>query len=368
MTPAVPATMRAAVLTRHGDLDALVLEPRWPTPAPGPGEVLLRVGACGLNATDLNTRIGWYTQGDAGGAWSEPIRFPRIQGADVCGEVVALGPGVGAGVGAGPSSGLEPATGAVPLGQRVLVDPWLRDPSRPSALQAYGYLGSERDGGYAEYVVVPAGNAHPVRSTLSDVELASFATSAGAAENLLRRAQVQAGELVLVVGVGTALIELTRARGAVPVALCSPAKADRVLAIGAAAVLDPDDDLPPQLRRAFGRADVDVVADVVGGPGFGTVLDCLRRFGRYTVAGAVTGPLVLLDLRSLYLSDLTVTGVTVTPPGMFAELVGAIERGEVRPHVAASFPLDQVREAQAAFAGKGYVGKLVLEVPPSVQP
>ncbi|MFN0283889.1 MAG: zinc-binding dehydrogenase [Kineosporiaceae bacterium] len=348
----LPAVMRAAVLTRHGDLDALVVRDDWPAPRPGLGEVLVRVGACGLNATDLNTRIGWYTQGSGDGAWAQPLAFPRVQGADVCGKVVALG------AGAEPQGEL--------LGRRVLVDPWLRDPSRPEHEQAYGYLGSERDGGYAEYVTVPATNAHPVESVLSDVELASFATSAGTAENLLRRAGVVAGETVLVVGasggVGTALVELVRARGAVPVALCSPGKADGVLAVGADAVLDPDGDLREQLHAALGRADVDVVADVVGGPAFPAVLGCLRRFGRYTVAGAVAGPVVPLDLRSLYLGDLTVTGVTVPPPGMFADLVGAIERGELRPHVAATFPLEQVREAQAAFAARRYVGKLVLEV------
>lgn len=346
----VPAVMRAAVLTRHGDLDALEIRDDRPVPSPGAGEVLVRVGACGLNATDLNTRIGWYTQGSGDGAWSAPLTFPRVQGADVCGEVVALG--------AGAPEEL--------LGHRVLLDPWLRDPARPEHEQAWGYLGSERDGGYAEYVAVPAANAHPVTSLLTDVELASFPTSAGTALNLLDRAAVRAGETVLVVGasggVGSAAVELVRARGAVPVALCSPGKADGVRALGAQAVLDPDADLREQLHAALGRPEVDVVADVVGGPAFPALLGCLRRGGRYTVAGAVAGPVVPLDLRTLYLRDLTMTGVTVTPPGMFAALVQAIERGDLRPHVAATFPLEQVREAQAAFAAKHYVGKLVLQV------
>jgi len=125
-------------------------------PEPGPDEVLIAVGACAVNATDVNTRTGWYGTGEANGGWGGPIAFPRIQGADVCGRVIACGDST--------STGL--------LGERCLVDPWLRDPEQPDDLARCGYLGSERDGGYAEYVTVPARNVHPVRSTLSDVELA----------------------------------------------------------------------------------------------------------------------------------------------------------------------------------------------------
>jgi NADPH:quinone reductase-like Zn-dependent oxidoreductase len=126
-------------------------------PEPGPGEVLIQVGACGVNNTDINTRTGWYSkavtegtgaEGGAGetpgtdGSWgSAGIRFPRIQGADVCGRVVALGRGAP-----------EALTG-----RRVLIDTWLRDWDDPHNLDACGYFGSERDGGFADYTVVPPG-------------------------------------------------------------------------------------------------------------------------------------------------------------------------------------------------------------------
>ena len=342
--------MRAVVLTGHGGPEALNVERAWPVPEPGPDEVLVAVSACAVNATDVNTRTGWYGTGEAGGGWDAPIAFPRIQGADVCGRVVACG---------------DSAPKEL-LSERVLVDPWVRDPRRPDDLSRCGYLGSERDGGYAEYVTVPARNVHPVRSSLSDVELASFATSAGTAENMLRRADVQRGETILVTGasggVGTALVQLVRRRGALPLAVCAPEKAERVRALGAEAVLSRDDDLATQLR-AVGLETVDVIADVVGGPSWPRLIGLLRRGGRYTVAGAIGGPLVELDLRTVYLADLTLSGATVTPPGLFGDLVGYIERGEISPCVAATYPLEQAREAQKAFTDKRHVGKIVLRVP-----
>ena len=107
---------------------------------------------------------------------------------------------------------------------------------------------------------------------------------------------------------------------------------------------------------------MDVVADVVGGERWPELIGLLRRGGRYTVAGAVAGPIVELDLRTLYLADLTFSGVAVTPPGLFGDLVGAIERGEIVPNVAATYPLEGVREAQTAFANTRHVGKIVLDL------
>ena len=123
--------MRAVVLHRHGGPDALSVEPAWPVPAPGAGEVLVAVGACAVNATDINTRVGWYAKGEDDGAWDAPIGFPRIQGADACGRIAAVGAGVDEGR----------------IGARVLVDPWLRDADAQDDLDRCGYVGSERDGG-----------------------------------------------------------------------------------------------------------------------------------------------------------------------------------------------------------------------------
>jgi NADPH:quinone reductase-like Zn-dependent oxidoreductase len=333
--------MRAVVTMGHGGIDQLLYHDDWPVARPRPGEVLIEVRACGLNNTDVNTRVGWYSDG----GWGAPIRFPRIQGADVCGVVAEAGEGAPPGL----------------VGARVLVDPWLRDPNGAA------YLGSERDGGYAGFTVVPASNVHPVDSSLSDVELATFATAYGTAENMLRRAAVGPGEHVLVTGasggVGSALLQLARRRGATAIGIASAEKLEDVRAAGASAVIPRGTtDLAAALREATGRVTVDVVADVVGGDGFMSLLELLRPDGRYTCAGAIAGPIVELDLRTFYLNDLTLTGATVTPPGLFADLVSMIERGELRPLVAAVFPLERVAEAQEAFITKRHVGNIVLDL------
>ncbi|UCH27608.1 MAG: alcohol dehydrogenase catalytic domain-containing protein, partial [Trueperaceae bacterium] len=190
----LPPTMRAVLLTGHGGLEKLEYHQNIPVPKPGPGEVLIEVGACGMNNTDINTRVGWYAKEvttasgnvplntDRDGSWGGGLRFPRIQGADPAGRIVAVGSGVDANR----------------VGQRVLVDPWLRDPS--GLLERALYLGSERDGGFADFVSVPAVNAHPIRSERSDVELASFPCSYSTAEHMLERARVRAGQQVLVSG------------------------------------------------------------------------------------------------------------------------------------------------------------------------
>ena len=364
----IPATMRAVVTRGHGGIDQLEYHEDWPTPIAAPGEVLIEVGACGLNNTDINTRSGWYaksvregttmTGGAQGfietgndGGWGESVQFPRIQGADVCGRVVALGDG----------------TSRQLLGQRVMIETWIRDWNDPDNIEKCRYFGSELNGGFADYTTVDARNVHSVESTLRDAELAPFATSWVTAENMLDQATVTKGDVVLVTGasggVGTALIQLIRRRSATPVALCSESKADQVREIGADSILPREpQDLPAALDQAIGRRSVDVIADVVGGALWPKLIDALRQGGRYTCAGAIAGPIVEFDLRTFYLNDLTFTGATVIPRGLFARLVDYIQRGEVSPVLAATYPLRDLASAQKAFLAKQHVGNIVAIV------
>ena len=186
----IPDTMQAVVLTGHGGLNRLELHEDWPTPVPGVDEVLIRVGACGLNNTDVNTRTGWYsksnteaTSGDnlaeidnRDGSWGgESMRFPRIQGADVAGVVVATGEGADHTL----------------IGKRVLVDVWFRNWRDPEMLETTGYLGSEYDGGFAEFTKVDGRQVHSIDCALTNTELATFATAYLTAETMLDRAHVK---------------------------------------------------------------------------------------------------------------------------------------------------------------------------------
>ncbi|OQX30419.1 MAG: alcohol dehydrogenase [Candidatus Sedimenticola endophacoides] len=341
--------MKGVQLTGYGGLEKLRYREDIPLPAFGPRDVLIKVGAAGVNNTDLNTRVGWYLkQGDEQGAegWSEiPLRFPRIQGADVCGRVVAAGDQVDTAL----------------LGARVLVEPCLYEAGGRS-LEHPWYFGSECDGGFAQYTVVAARHAHRVESGLSDIELASFPCSYSTAENLLTRAGVGRGERVLVTGasggVGSAVIQLAGARGARVVAVTSPAKSAQVLGLGAERTLGRDE----ELATVLGKSSVDVVIDLVGGRQWPALLDLLRPFGRYATSGAIAGPFVDLDLRTLYLKDLTLFGCTVLGRDVFPRLIKRIEAGQVSALVAKTFALTEIALAQTRLEERRHIGKFVIDV------
>lgn len=361
----LPTSMTAVLLTGHGGTEMLQHRTDVAVPAPGPDDVLVQVGAAGVNNTDINTRIGWYsksvtgdTNSGAGGiaevdqsdaTWSgEPLPFPRIQGADVCGEVVAVGSNVS----------IER------IGERVLGRAMMRhpqpDPNNPFACWT---LGTDADGGFAQFASIPDYGAVVVDSDWTDVELASIPCAYSTAENMLHRAGVGA-ERVLITGasggVGSAAIQLAKRRGATVTAVSGTAKADEVEAIGADRVIDRDADL----LATLGASTFDVVVDLVAGDQWPVFMELLRPGGKYVTSGAIAGPICEIDIRTLYLKDLTLFGATFQPDEVFANLVGYIERNEIRPLVAATYPLSDIAQAQDDFIAKRHVGKLVL-IPPA---
>lgn len=356
--------MKAMVLAGHGGLDQLVYHSDWPLPEINDNEVLVKVGACGLNNTDVNTRSGWYskavsdaTTGDAYAAidsddptWGgAPLVFPRIQGADVAGTVVAVGKNVPAKL----------------KHKRIISDNWLRDWNDPLNKNNTGYFGSECDGGFAEYTKLDYRNAGVIECDLLDTELATFSCSYTTAEGMLSRANVTHNDSVLVTGasggVGSALIQLAKRRGATVIGLASTNKHAELATLNPDALLPRNPgNLSEALKEAIGTSTISVVADIVGGEAFPSLIDALERGGRYTCSGAIAGPIVELDLRTFYLRDLTFTGSTVIPPQIFKDLVGYIERQEIRPLLAKSYPLENLREAQQAFIDKQHSGNIVV--------
>lgn len=345
----LPLTMRGVWLTGHGGMDKLEIRLDIPIPVPGPRDVLICIAAAGVNNTDINTRMAWYSKNESDSkdaSWSgQPINFPRIQGADVCGHIIEVGRDVS----------------ADRIDERVLIEPCIRE-ANGIILDQPWYFGSECDGGFAEYTVVASRHAHKIESELSNVQLASFPCSYSTAENLLTRAKVKSGEHILVSGasggVGSAAVQLAKARGAYVWAVTNPIKADSVRELGADETISRETDL----KVTPGLNSLDVVIDLVAGDKWHQYLEALRPGGRYAVAGAIAGPLVELDVRTLYLKDLSLFGCTVLEPEVFNNLIRRIEQSTVKPVVAHSFTLEEICKAQTLFLKKQHVGKIVLRI------
>ncbi|MET7520479.1 zinc-binding dehydrogenase [Streptomyces sp. NPDC005480] len=345
----VPQSMRAMRIVRHGGLE--VLRPaKVAVPTPQPGEVLVQVSAVALNNTDLWTRQGVYGRpGDAGAlsGWRGPIDFPRIQGADVAGRVVAAGTDSDGGL----------------VGRRVVVDPAIYDSERPDA-NPVGLMGSERDGGYAEYVTAPVARVHDMaESPLTDDQLASLPTAYGTALGMIERGRLREGDTVLVSGasggVGIALVQIARARGARVLAISSGSKIESVREAGAHEVADRAQDIAGQVRAAAPEG-IDVALDVVAGDLVGEGLTLLREGGRWVIAGALGGHHVAFDVRRLYLHNAQVIGSAMHTPAHFGLLMDLARRAEIRPVIAATFPLGEAARAQEELARRNHVGKIVL--------
>lgn len=354
--------MNAVVLTGHGGPEKLIYT-QVPKPTPQKGEVLIKVGACSLNNADLNIRTGWYAaesdfqeilqdtknNKDKTATWNQTsIQFPLIQGSDIVGEVVEIGEDV------------DPKI----LNQRFVVDPWIR----AAKLAEYQYIGSEFDGGFAEYAVAPVTNIYPVRSSWSDVEVATLPCSYSTAENMLVKGRVDGSDTVLIMGasggVGSALIQLSKLRGATVIAIVghNPEKEKFVKELGADYVYYRDHQLTEHLEKHR----ITVYLDPVGGEYVAPLLKMLQIGGRYISCGAIAEPIIELDLRELIYKDLAMIGATRLQATVFQNLVNYLNQDLLKPVVAKTFPLTQIKEAQKFFQSKHFCGKVVI-VPDTVK-
>ena len=365
----IPALMIGISTTGTGGYERLEYLENLPVPEPGPTEVLVRVLAAGVNNTEINTRLGWYsTSVDVGtnshyeitsdgsggmrnGGWNKKTPFPLIQGTDCCGEVVKIG-----------------ALGNPELvGKRVLVRPCVEIIDSQGGPNCQ-WMGSDFNGSFAQFVVVPQTEVFPISSDWTDEELGVIPCAYGTAENMCINANVEAGDTVLIPGgsggVATAAIKLCKLRGATVISITNQSKRDYVLEMGA--------DIVYAGRHGGSgwksmtkdmRNQVDVVIDNVGGEGFLDLLNCLKANGSYVCSGAINGPVVPLDLRTMYLQDLTLIGTTSWSNSVFPNLIGYIQQSLISPPRVTSFPLRKIEEVQKLFIAKEDLGKFALMPP-----
>ena len=356
-------TMKAVVTAGNGGFEQLQCRV-VKRPQPRAGEVLINVLAAGMNNTEINTRIGWYSDAVSGstaeiavagsgsiqadGGWNATTPFPFIQGTDCCGEVNK--------VGAGGNKEL--------LGKRVLVRACMRPNGFDSTKNIW--MGSDFDGAFAQFVKVPQTEVFPVKCDWRDAELVTIPCAYGTAENMIQRAGIQDGERVLITGasggVGSAALQFVKLRGAEVIALVSSTKQAQILELGAKEVVERN----RNLIEAIGEESIDVVIDIVAGKGFPSLLKVLKRGGRYVSAGAIGGPLVSFDTRTFYLKDLQLIGCTAWDEPVFPSLISYIEKHQIKPLLAKTFPLEMIAKAQQEFLLKKHVGNFVLILPKNV--
>ena len=363
----LPDAMAAMLLTGHGGIDKLVYRQDVSVPRPAHGEVLVQVTATAKNNTDRKAREGLYPTKDKGDTTSFQIggaptlTFPRIQGADVAGRVVAVGEGVS----------------EERIGQRGLLDFNIYADDRPDINLTPDYYGHGADGGFAEYVAVPSAQFHTVDNPeLADAELAAMGMcSYQTALHMLNAANVQAGERVLVTGasggVGTALIRLCRIMGAIPYALSQPDQAASLMALGAEAVLDRTDmeDFTEKVKALTQGAPIDAVMDLVGGEMTDRFIDTMifdmtRRttYPRLSIAGASGGNLSEIMWTRIYLYQVQIFGVSHGTRDEAEQLVDWIRTGQLTPVLHAAFKLSELHDAERYFVNRNsnYLGKIVI--------
>jgi NADPH:quinone reductase-like Zn-dependent oxidoreductase len=355
--------MRAVRLYGHGGTDMLRLEDA-PLPRAGDGDVLVRVAYCGLNRSDLNLRRGTYYGLEAAAGqvgWRQsPMRFPLVPGSDIAGLVAQTGRHVS----------------ALHEGDAVVLYPYVacgvctecrrgNDHLCPDV----EYLGSERDGGYAEFIAVPARIAYRVPAGVPLEHAAALPVNFLTAWHMLvTRGGLRSGETILVTGasggVGSACLQISRLLNTRSLAVVgSREKARRVLEIGAdAAVVMGQDDLPAAVRRFTGGGGVDMAVEVVGAATWNGSLRALRPEGRLVVCGAVSGAVVETDLKLIYLHHLSVIGSTMGNPAEFKHVLGLLGSGAVRPVIDRIYPLAEAAEAQRRLENREQFGKVLLEV------
>ena len=327
----IPAEMRAVEIKQPGGPEVLVPVKR-PVPKPGPGEVLIRVAAAGVNRPDMLQRQG---------AYAPPPGAPDLPGLEVAGEIVATGP----------------ETPRWKAGDRV------------TALVA--------GGGYAEFCVAPAPQCLPIPGKLGVIEAAALPeTFFTVWTNVFERGRLKAGESFLVhggsSGIGTTAIQLASRFGARVFATAgSQNKCFKCKELGASVAINyKTEDFAEVVERETAGKGVDLILDMVGGDYINRNLQCLAVEGRLVQIAFLKGAKAETNFASLMMKRQTITGSTLRPRSVAEK--GAIARaleekvwpliasGQVSPLIHATFPLEQAVEAHRLMESSAHLGKIVL--------
>ncbi len=322
--------MRVVCLRAHGGRDKYLFED-WPKPTPGEGQVLIRVAACGLNHLDVFIRRGMP---------GVKIEFPRIPGVDVAGTVEGVGPGVDRSL----------------SGKRILVNP---------RYKAGGVMGEHGDGGLCESIVWDADNCIPLPDSVGFEAAACLPVACGAAHRMLvTRGRVAAGELVLILGasggVGTACVQIAKARGATVIACAgSEEKLAKLADLGADHLIGYKD-FSSRAWAISGKRGVDVVVNYTGGDTWAPSLRCLTRGGRLLCCGATAGFDAKIDLRYLWSREIDVRGSTGWRIDDLRSLLDMVRDGTLEPVIDTVYPLAEIAEAMRRLEDREVFGKIIV--------
>jgi alcohol dehydrogenase len=323
--------MKAAVIEKQGVVENIVYRD-WDDPVPGPDDVVVRVGACGLNHLDIFVRRGMP---------GFPVPMPFISGGDIAGTIDQLGESV---------EGWN-------IGDRVTMNPQTD----------HGMIGEELIGGLAELVRVPAINLVALPDNLSMETAAAIPINYGTAHRMLfARGRLQSGETMLVLGasggVGLASLQFGKMAGATVIAAAGTAeKCDRLAELGADHVINyADEDFSRVAWKFSGKKGCDVIVNFTGGDTWVPSLRAARPGGRVLTCGATAGHDPQTDLRFLWVRELDVLGSNSYSQDDVAKSVAYAANGEIAPVVSHNFPLEKLGEAETLMEERGFFGKIVM--------
>ncbi|MCE7791521.1 zinc-binding dehydrogenase [Salipaludibacillus sp. CUR1] len=342
--------MKAVKVTGYGDVDKLEVVTQA-IPEPEEHEVLIKVKACAINNTEIWMREGAYGTGSKSGWRPEGVQFPRTPGSDITGSIVKAGDSVDKSM----------------IGKNVVLFPFTStgDNGVEHISEDMSFIGSEYDGGYAEYVVWPANLCFDMPLT-DFTESAVFTVSGLTAWHMAEQIQVQPGESIMVTGanggVGSLNVQIaSKVFGAKVIAIVGDLSLEeKMKELGATHVLSYHSKNLAEDIIEVNEGPIDSVLDVVGDALFSTSLHVLKKGGKFCTSGSAGGQKTELDFRTLYLKHITLYGSVLGTREEFKRMLHAISEGKIKPVIDCTFPLEKAGEAQLYFKKAGKLGKVVL--------